>query len=237
MTKIALAILAVIGAIALVAVVISILLHPLSNNSATNVATLAVTAILATTALISGFRSALDVGMTLLADKVQEASRVAQLDTKLFAEIRGILPSDGAVDFLRTHDYAASFPRRYHDQLTDFVRCSSRAEFEFFDKEMEELKLRLTDTIRQFGSVLGSETFTLKTDPQWSRVPPDDDPEAIAALSYMAKDEEEFQHLLTNQREKVTKARADLNNLADEICSIYDDFIRTGRRTLGELQS
>jgi hypothetical protein len=235
MLKIPLAILSVVGLIIIIAVVTSIILYPLSYNSAPNISALIVTAIGGTLAIFAGFKSALELGTTLLASKIQQITRQVELDSKLFLEIRAILPSNGSIKFMRFHDYAGSFERARHNDLDEFLDRCNQPEFEFFDKDLERMRLLLAETIKEFCQVLGRETFPLDTDIYWNRIPrdPHDDRDALAAFTHMAKDENHFQELIMAQQERVQKARKDLNEFATQIVETYDEFIRLGRKKLG----
>lgn len=157
-----------------------------------------------------------------------------EVDRKLFSEIREVLPSRGAISFIRVHDYGGSFDRKVHDELDDFLYFCQRPECEFLDSDMEGLRARLEDDVKQFVEALAEHTFPLERNYDKNRIPRDPMQEAETLLWFRqkAKDENEFNELIKQQREHLFKVRHELNRLAQQVYNTYDEFIRFGRRKL-----
>jgi hypothetical protein len=159
-----------------------------------------------------------------------------KLDSELFTKIRELLPSGGAIRFMRFHDYAGSFRLSEHDDLEEFLYQCEKPEFEFLDTDLEGFRVKLAEQIKKFVHMLGDYTFPLRrTDELWNRLPPEPerDFELIGHLRTIAENEEDFQKMMDEQRKHLRQAREEMNSLANEICSTYDEFIRLGRRKLG----
>lgn len=159
-----------------------------------------------------------------------------KLDQNLFLEIRKLLPSTGAIEFMQFHDYGGSFRVDEHNDLHEFIYQCNKPEFEFLDIDLEGLRVKLASLTEKFVRMLGKYTFPLqRTDEHWNRLPPDPerDFELIFELKHMAKDEEDLKKMMDEQREHIRNTRHKMNNLASEICKTYDEFIRLGRRKLG----
>lgn len=84
-----------------------------------------------------------------------------KLDQELFSKVREILPSDGAIRFVRFHDYGGSFDREKHKDFHDFIWHLEQPEFEFLDEELEHIRKRLADHIVNFMQIIGRETFPI----------------------------------------------------------------------------
>lgn len=138
-----------------------------------------------------------------------------ELDRQLFCEIREILPSDrGSINFLRFHDYGASFPCGIHEDLYTFMYKCSNPEFEFMDIDLEGIRARLFELIDKFTDLTGQFTFPVDGAPRKNRVPKE--------WTYGSREEQVKFNKITNE----------LNELGAEICKVYDELIKLGRRKL-----
>ena len=157
-----------------------------------------------------------------------------EVDRKLFSEIRAVLPSGGSIRFVRMHDYGAEFNRDVHDDLERFLGSRERPECEFLDADLEGMRARLQHSIEKFLGALALHTFHLPKTANMFRIllDPGRDRELAIQLSQEAKDEQEFNRLVEEQRERVFGIQRELNDLAQEVSHTYDDFIRFGRRKL-----
>ncbi|MGQ0603438.1 MAG: HNH endonuclease [Anaerolineales bacterium] len=134
-----------------------------------------------------------------------------ELDRKTFLEVQKILPSTGTIYFLRRQDYAGVFPRNQHVDLTAYAEYCTRPEFEFFDADLEGLKVILAEHINQFRGMLSQYVSVTDSSVELRGIPHD--------WSYHNPEESSY-------------AVRTLNDLADKICTSYDDLIRLGRRKL-----
>lgn len=157
-----------------------------------------------------------------------------ELDRKLFLEIRDILPSSGSISFVRAHDYGGTFDTERHEDFDEFLYFCERPECEFLDADLEGLRVRLEDEIKQFITAIAKHTFPLRNEIKKNRLPRDpmQDFELLAWFKEKAKDENELNELIKQQREYIFRTRRELNNLAQQIYTTYDEFIRFGRRKL-----
>ena len=132
------------------------------------------------------------------------------LDRKIFQQIRNeLLPQSGAISFLRYHSFGGSFPNKSIENLDEIEYKNKKSDFEFINPELEKIKEKLIEKISYFTTTIGGETWSLKSDRQ--SVP------------------KEWQH---EQPERFKRVVNDLNSTAREICEIYDELIKKGRRIL-----
>ena len=85
-----------------------------------------------------------------------------KLDRVLFLQIRNLLPSNGSINFIRSHDYGGSFYLTKHSDLAIFEGHLELPEFEFFDQELEELRQDLTMYIKEFQRIIARKHFPLE---------------------------------------------------------------------------
>ncbi len=157
-----------------------------------------------------------------------------ELDRKLFVQIREILTSNGAILFLRQHDYGGSFDLERHDELHDFYYFCQVPEVEFLDADMEGLRSRLENDVRNFRHAIGEHTFPMNGQGARNRIPRDpmQEPEIYSWLASRADSQEELDELIAKQRKHIFEIQHKLNGLAQKVCDTYDEFIRLGRRKL-----
>ncbi|HOT92452.1 MAG TPA: putative DNA binding domain-containing protein [Anaerolineae bacterium] len=166
---------------------------------------------------------------------LQQKLDYVELDRQLFLEIRRILESDGTIDYVREASFDSVFETRYLQGLYDFESFCKHPECEFMDIEMENKRKQLLSAIEAFlHDGIGQHTFRERFNPEWSRIPRDPirEPEMIAWFREKAKTEEEFNELVEKQREYIRRIGRELNRLASQICTVYDEFVRLGRRRL-----
>jgi hypothetical protein len=135
-----------------------------------------------------------------------------ELDREVFRQVREILPSTGAIQFIRVHPWGAAFPLSRIDQLYHFLQHCDRPEFEFIDMDLEGLRADLAESADRFCAAIAIQTFPLDSRPEFSNVPR----------------EWEF-----TQMERYGKAIKELADLSNEVCDKYDELVRLGRRKLG----
>lgn len=166
---------------------------------------------------------------------LQQRVDYIELDRQLFSEIRRILKSDGVIWYVRETGFDGAFETKALRELYDFESFCKHPECEFIDTEMENLRKRLLCAIRAFLRGTGQHTFPEKINAEWNRIPRDPmrEPEMIAWFREKAKTEEEFKALIEKQREYVYRIGRELNQLAEQVCTAYDEFVKNGRRRLG----
>jgi hypothetical protein len=135
-----------------------------------------------------------------------------ELDREVFLQVREILPSTGAIQFVRSHPWGAAFPLGKMDQLYRFLDHCTRPEFEFIDADLKGLRASFAESVERFCAAIGIYTFPLDNRLEWSNVPR----------------EWEFA-----QAERYGKAINELTDSSNEVCAKYDELIRLGRRKLG----
>lgn len=157
-----------------------------------------------------------------------------ELDRELFREIREILKSDGVISYVREASFDGAFEREPLKELATFKELCKRPESEFMDEDMEALKQKLLDAIQAFWRAIGQHTTWDKYDPAWSRMALDpwQEPNTLERLKKQAATDEEFNKLVEDEQKKLRRIAKELNQLADQVCAVYDEFIRAGRRKL-----
>jgi len=137
-------------------------------------------------------------------------SKSITLDQKLFDKIQyELLPQDGTIYWLRTHNFGSSFQSKYLDSLYKFENESLKSDFEFLNPELEILKNELSKEINIFLEALVSKTFVVKE-------------ELLSTSTHFSlKNPQEHQKDMEN-----------LNNLADQVCLKYDSLIKICRRKI-----
>lgn len=133
-----------------------------------------------------------------------------KIDREIFERIRiKLLPQEGSISFLRYHSFSGSFKNSSLENLDKFEYESKKSDFEFLNPELESLKKSLNTKIANLTLTIGFETWSLPNDRQ--SIP------------------KEWQH---EQPERFRMVVNELNTTAREICSVYDELIKNGRRIL-----
>jgi hypothetical protein len=127
--------------------------------------------------------------------------------------LKDLLPSDGAIHFVRFNNYAGySFHLSRHRDFDRFLDACEFPEFEFIDPDLEGLRADLKEHTTEFVGLIGQNTWRLREDTEGrSSVPPewaDDEPER-------------FDHVV-NQ----------IHGATTRICDTYDSLVRLARRRL-----
>lgn len=161
-----------------------------------------------------------------------EQSSHIDLDSRLFLQIREILPSDH-MRFVCETSYSGSFRRNMLQSLHNFLEYSHRPEWEFIDSDMEGLRMHLVESIEHFLNLIGRYTFVEKVDPEFSRVPyAHADYDLLASLQERAKDEEDFERLFEEQEQRADRWAHAIQDAAAQVWLSFTEFIRNGRRRL-----
>jgi hypothetical protein len=146
--------------------------------------------------------------------KTDEASRGLEADRRTLEELLEVLPSGGAIQFLRTNNFAG-FPFDW-EQLKDLDRFHherSGPDNEFIDPEIESLRLDLQTKCSSFTGYLALNTWYLSTpgEGRYASVP------------------EEWE---SEQPERFERVIETIHTQAQDVCDAYDQLIRTARRKL-----
>lgn len=137
-------------------------------------------------------------------------SNSVTLDRKLFNRIiKELLPQDGTILWLRTHNFGSSFPDIRTDPLYTFETENLKSDFEFLNPKLEKLKTELLNSILTLNK--GIATHTFEAGPDFQSIPSE---------------------WKTEQRERYTNAVDELNKLGGNVCVNYDILIKTCRRII-----
>jgi hypothetical protein len=149
--------------------------------------------------------------------KVKESGGIAvssdhiDMDRKLFAEIRELLPSTGSIDLVRNNDYVGSFNGDEHEDFEKFLSYCDRPEVEFMDSDLESLRVKLAESINTFTWSIANNVYPTRS-PGYYSVP--------SEWAY-------------EQPSRYREAGEQIHKTKQEVCRAYDELIRQGRRKLG----
>jgi hypothetical protein len=136
-----------------------------------------------------------------------------KLDASIFNEFKLILPWQGAINWLRTNNFAGfSYRRKKLEQLDAFVDRCEDPSFEFLEAELEALRADLYDKLGKLLYTLSMNTFTSGPNLEFAGVPQDWE--------------------LTNPQ-RFDEVVSLIHREASEAVSAYDALLRAGRRKLG----
>jgi hypothetical protein len=148
-----------------------------------------------------------------LADqRLEERAGEAQADTRLFDQLLEVLPSNGAIQFLRHFDFANTFENKELAQLRDYFYDWQGPDKEFLDSELEQKRKDLTMAIGAFIKAITINTSLLRSG-------------RYGVAEMLQLDTPKGYEL---HKEEVEE----LNDNADGVCEAYDKFIRAARKRL-----
>lgn len=134
-----------------------------------------------------------------------------ELDKKLYKRLRSMFGEGDAIRFIHENNFAGfSYPRCKIDPLFEFEQESINPDFEFIDKDMQELLIKLKNIIPQFNDLLVSNTFWV--DKERNHVPPEWEEE---------------------QSERFWRVVNGLNDLGGQMWEAWGLLVRTGREKYG----
>ncbi len=134
-----------------------------------------------------------------------------ELDKKLYKRLRSMFGEGDTIRFICENNFAGyPYIRSMVYPLFDFEQEAIMPEFEFIDKEMNELLMQLKTTVLQFNDLLANNTFPV--DDKLHQVPP----------------EWEYQ-----QSERFLKVVNGLHDLGRKTWDIWGLLVRTGREKYG----
>jgi hypothetical protein len=129
-------------------------------------------------------------------------------DKELFDKLTNLLRTDGVIEFLGRFNMAGfSFKNSELDPLWEFYYNWNRADHEFINVELEQLRQKLWDASDRYTEIVASQTFPIHRD-GWRTVPPEWEDE---------------------QPERFCKVVDGLHKIAAEITNLHRQLIRKGR--------
>lgn len=134
-----------------------------------------------------------------------------EADKQVLRDLLKTLPSDGAIQFVRDHDFSGSFRLEDRNDIRRFVRDRRGPEHEFVDSELETLRKDLMNKCNSFLSCLGENTWSVKLREGFQSVP------------------EEWRW---EQPERFKIVVKKIHREADKVCRAYDQLVRTARKKL-----
>ena len=131
-------------------------------------------------------------------------------DIALFEEIRSkYFNQDTNIRFLRDYNFRGAFiPDNIHP-ISEFQYKCKNSDFKFINPRLERLRSKLASIVENFLNLVALNTFPEHND--YQSVP----------REWERKDKKRFEDAVNN-----------LNNCADDICDIYDNLIKLGRKYL-----
>lgn len=138
-----------------------------------------------------------------------------KLDRDFFLKIKNeLLPVNGPIDFIRTNNFAGyGFRNEYVEPIYRIAYYFDDPEFEFIDSKLNKLFTKLKVAINKFNGLISLNTWHIDNpnlDANW--VPPEWEEE---------------------QPERFRRVVSDIHNVTKEICILYDELIKMGRRKYG----
>lgn len=144
----------------------------------------------------------------------EESSEYEQdVDRMVFKRIVELLPWQGAISFIRDHNFEDTYRGDNIRELYRFCQTSRHdPAFEFMNVTLETRRADLTEKVRELNSVLAINAAPL-SNPELYRIGPHRE--------------------LEDPTEQEQQAADLANNLADQCVEAYRDFVRQGKRCLG----
>lgn len=135
----------------------------------------------------------------------------AEKDRNLFQHITSeLLPSNGAIRFIRTHDFGGSHDYNSLDDLGRYANEITLPEFEFIHQGIQEKLIILNNLIPEFLSYVALNTHSLN--------------HPVNDLYSISK------NLQEDDYESFRELQQAMNHMADGVVIAYDDLVKYGRR-------
>lgn len=140
-------------------------------------------------------------------------SSVSQVeaDKKTLHDLLAVVPSNGAMKFLRSNNFGFSFDWRDLDEVATFFHDRSGPDHEFLDEQLEAARMRFRESCGTLLSTLALNTFP--TNGEHRSAVPDE---------WEIEDPKRFH--------KTIRA---IHSASDAVCGAYDDLVRLARQKLG----
>lgn len=148
----------------------------------------------------------------ILKQQNHNSSDTIAVDREMFQKFLQDLPSNGTIEFLRSHSFENQFSLKKLEQIRESLYTWNNAEYEFLNVELETLKKVLFEKIDEFDYELATHSYS-QPNGLFSTIP----------------DLYQCEHVLPpHVMETINK----LNNLASEIYELHQGFIREVKRKL-----
>lgn len=134
-------------------------------------------------------------------------------DKLLFEKFLEELPSNGSVEFLRTHSFQNGFYLEYLRQILNFEQNWNDAEHEFINEKLEKLRKELLENIKDFVYVNANGSYPLG-DGYFTTTP----------NAYRLDDWNMPQHVIDKMK--------NMDDLADKVVKTHQNFIRIANKIL-----
>lgn len=140
--------------------------------------------------------------------ELQDSFEQKTADKELFKKFLSILPSEGSISFLRTHDMGGAFRYSNLEQLSKFYHEWQGPEFEFLDLELKEKCEILHKNADEYIGFLSLKIFPVHGYGDLYSVPRD----------WLEDRPDDFKKIVDK-----------LHLLSDKLIESHEDFIRTAR--------
>jgi hypothetical protein len=148
----------------------------------------------------------------LLKLEMDDLKGSADPDRELFAKFLQALPYDGAISFLASRPlHAGSFKGDVFIPLYDFAQGWNDAAHEFHLPQLESRKKRLQVLANEFADAMGDHSFPVQGSPNRHEIP----------REWRETDPARYK-----------QATSELEDLAREVVTAHQDFVRVARRKL-----
>jgi hypothetical protein len=134
-----------------------------------------------------------------------------EADKEVFRDLLKTLPSDGAIQFVREHDFSLRFRSEDKNDIRRFLADCGGPEHEFIDSELEVLRKDLMTKCSSFLSCLGGNTWSVEFREGFKSVP------------------EEWRW---EQPERFKTVVKKIHREAESVCRAYDQLVRAARKKL-----
>lgn len=135
-----------------------------------------------------------------------------EADKRTLADFLAVVPSMGAIHFLRTQDFAGSYREDRLDDLHRYVAERGGPDHEFLDSELEAIRRKFLESCESFLHVLGRTAEMVGS----------------SGIIYRGVPAE-WKH---EAPENFKQAAHEIHSAADAVCSAYDELVRLARRKL-----
>jgi hypothetical protein len=137
-------------------------------------------------------------------------NRQPEADKKVFEDLLRLLPSNGAIKFVRDKDFGNSFVFEDVQEIHIFLEDRNGPDHEFLDLTLEKARQKLRKACSKFTCTLATNTF-----------PTDSGRQGI---------ERDLEMTNWTEFNRIIK---EINEESLSLCAAYDDLIRLGRKKLG----
>jgi len=131
-------------------------------------------------------------------------------DKKVFDDLMQVLPSNGAIKFVREKDFGNSFVLDEIEEIHIFLESRNGPDHEFLDAKLEKARQKLREACSEFTWILATNTFPTHSGRQGIE-----------------------ENLDTSNWQKFHRIMNEINEESRSLCAAYDDLVRLARKKLG----